>query len=98
MHGAAGSKFLSRRTMVGVSLGIVSEIAAREGAILSRRLVDDRDVRRDLLVLDEPVQHRRRSVGGIRNEPLRLETKALLGSLQHGPRRADLGLAHGAWG
>src|SRR6185436_8008332 len=66
MHRAAGSKFFSRRTIVSISLGVVSEIAAREGAILSLRLVDDGDVWGDLLLLDEPVQHRRRSIGGIR--------------------------------
>src|ERR1700722_10923605 len=35
-------------------------------------------------------------VGGIADKPLRLETKALLCSLEHGLRRADLGLANGA--
>ena len=44
MHRATGSKFLTRRTIVGVSLGVVPEIAAREGAILSVRFIDDGDV------------------------------------------------------
>src|SRR5579859_3094310 len=50
---------------------------------------------RDAL-LDQPVQHRSRPVGGIGRKPLRLEAEALLRSLEHGPRRADLGLANGA--
>ena len=52
---------------------------------------------RDAL-LDQPVQHRSRPVSGIPDKPLRLETKALLRSLNHGPRRSDLGLANGAGG
>src|SRR5258708_11423422 len=52
--------------------------------------------RRKPLLLDQPVQHRSRPVCGIGREPLRLETEALLGSLDHGLRRADLGLTNGA--
>ena len=55
-------------------------------------------MRRDLLLLDQPVQHRSRSVGGISGKPLRLETEALFGSLDHGLCRANLGLADGAGG
>ena len=39
---------------------------------------------------------RSRSVCSIRGEPLRLETEALLCPVDHGPCRADLGLANGA--
>src|ERR1700691_5098708 len=53
---------------------------------------------RDALLLDEPVQHRSRPVSGVPDKPFRLETKALLRSLNHGPRRSDLGLANGAGG
>src|ERR1035437_8894786 len=53
---------------------------------------------RDALLLDQPVQHRSCSVSGIGHKPLRLETEALLGSLDHGPCRADLGLANGPGG
>src|SRR6202790_4725682 len=51
---------------------------------------------RDTLLLDQPVQHRSRPVCGIGRKPLRLETEALLGSLDHGLRRTDLGLTNGA--
>src|ERR1700722_5458963 len=51
---------------------------------------------RDALLLDQPVQHRSGPVGGIGRKPLRLEAEALLRSLEHGLRRADLGLANGA--
>ena len=87
---------LAGRTDIDVLLGVVPEIAARENTILALRLVDDRDVRRDPLFLDRPVQHRRRSVGGIRRQPLRLEAKTLLCALKHGPCSADFGLADGA--
>src|SRR5580692_6584409 len=53
---------------------------------------------RDVLLLDQPVQHRSRSVCGIRGEPLRLEAEALLCSFEHGLRRTNLGLANGARG
>src|ERR1700730_10447953 len=51
---------------------------------------------RDALLLDQPVQHRSRPVCGIGRKPLRLETEALLCSLDHGLRRTDLGLTNGA--
>ena len=82
---------LPGRADVGVGARVVVELLAREGAVLSPGLVDDGDVRGDLLVFDQPVQHRRRSIGGVRGEPLRLETKSLLGALEHGPGRANLG-------
>jgi hypothetical protein len=53
-------------------------------------------MRCDPLLLDQPVQHRSRPVCGIGREPLRLETEALLGSFDHGLRRADLSLTNGA--
>ena len=95
-EGAARRQGLPGRTDIGVGRRVVAEMLAREGTVLSLGLVDDGDVRRDLLVFDQPVQHRRRSIGGVRREPLRLETKSLLGALEHGPGRANLGLANGA--
>jgi hypothetical protein len=53
---------------------------------------------RDALLLDQPVQHRTCPVSGIADKPLRLETEALLCSLDHGLCRADLGLTNGARG
>ena len=48
---------------------------------------------RDALLLNQPVQHRSRTVSRISDKPLRLETEALLRSLDHGLCRADFGLA-----
>src|ERR1700757_4296769 len=74
------------------------ESRAREGAIISLGLVEHRDMWRDTLLLDQPVQHRGCPVGGITRKPLGLETEALLCSLDHGLRRTDFGLANGAGG
>src|ERR1700738_4938489 len=43
--------------------------------LFSLGLVDDRDVRRDLLLLDQPVQHGGRSIGRIGREPLRFDSQ-----------------------
>src|SRR5262245_7826750 len=76
---------------VHVALFVEPEVVPTEGPILAPRLVDDRDVRSDLLVLNEPVEVCSRAVGGIGRQPLGLQTKALLGSLDHSLGSADLG-------
>src|SRR5450631_1331789 len=96
VHGAARPKPLSSRAVVDVAGRVISKVAAREGAILPLRLIEHRDMWRDAFLLDQPVQHRSRSVSGIPDKPLWLETEALLRSLDHGLCCADLGLANGA--
>src|SRR5437588_9631996 len=96
MYGAARPEQLSARTVVDVVGRIISKVAAREGAIISLRLVEHRDMWRDALRLDQPVQHRSCPIGGIGHKPLRLETEALFCPFDHGPCGADLGLANGA--
>src|SRR5712675_2581202 len=98
VHGAARSEPLSARAVVDVVGRIISKVAAREGTVISLRLVEHGDMWRDALLLNQPVQHRSSPVSGIPDKPLRLKTKALLRSLNHGPRRSDLGLADGAGG
>ena len=52
-----------------------------------------------LLLLDQPVQHRGRPVSGIADQSLRLETKALRRSLNHvSSPAADIGATNGAGG
>src|SRR5260370_13572367 len=53
------------RAGVDVALLVECEVFAREGAVLTLRLVDDRNMRRDLLVVDEPIERRRGPVGRI---------------------------------
>ena len=79
VHGAARSELLPARAVVDVAGRIISKVAAREGAVISLRLVENRNMRRDALLLDQPVQHRSRPISGISDEPLWLETKALFG-------------------
>src|ERR1700704_6044122 len=98
MHGAARSKLLAARTMIDVAGRIIAKVAAREGAIISLRLVEHRDMWRDALLLNQPVQHRCCPVSGISDKPLRLKAEALLCSLDHGSGRPDLCLPDGAGG
>src|SRR5258708_35501430 len=48
---------LTRRAVVDIACRIISKVAAREGAIISLRPVEHRDMWRDTLLLDQPVQH-----------------------------------------
>ena len=48
------------------------------------RSLPDRDVRDDLLLFDQPAKELARPVGRVGGKPLRLQTEALLRSIQHG--------------
>ena len=77
VHDLAGrGEDLERRADVDVALLVEGEVLAREGAVFALGLVDDGDVRRDLLVVDEPIEVRRRTVGRIGSEPLGLDAEA----------------------
>jgi hypothetical protein len=52
------------------------ECFARECPIIAFRLVDDRNVRRDTLLIDQPVEIWRRAIGGVGGKPARLEPEA----------------------
>src|SRR5262249_55661023 len=65
-EGTACRQGLPAGADMGVRGFVVAEVLAREGPVFSLGLVDDRDVRRDPLLLDQPVQHRGRSIGGNR--------------------------------
>ena len=49
---------LGRRTGVDVVFLVEREVVPTKGPIVALRLVDHRDVRRDILVFDEPVEVR----------------------------------------
>lgn len=55
-------------------------------------------MRLDPLLVHEPMQHLGRAVGPVSRQPLRLETKALSGTLQHGAGCAHFGLPYGSGG
>ena len=62
------------------------------------RFIDDWNVRSDLLFVDKPVEIGRRPVCGVGSKPFRLDPEGRLGTLNHCPRGADLGLPDGARG
>src|SRR4030095_5061272 len=62
---ASAREGLSRRTGVDIALLVEGEGLPAEGTIVALRLVDHRDMRRDLLVVDEPVECWRRAVGRV---------------------------------
>ena len=78
---------LPRRTGIGVGGLVIAEVLPREGTILALGLVEDRYVRRDLLLLDQPVERRRRAVGRVAGEPLWLEAEPALSSSVRPPPR-----------
>src|SRR5829696_457134 len=96
--GAACPQLLTAGAMIDVVGPVISKVAAREGAVIPLRIVEHGDVWRDALFLDQPVQHRSRTVSCIPDKPLRLEAEAFLCSLDHGLCRPDLGLPNGAGG
>src|SRR5262249_8822876 len=63
------------------------KVLPTEGPILALRLVDHRDVRRYLRLVDQPVEVGSRTVGRITRKPFGLDVKALLGARDHGPGR-----------
>src|SRR5262249_3193754 len=60
---------------VDIALLVKREVSPRKGAVLTYRLVDNRDVRRNLLLIDDPVERRSRSVGAIGRQALGLQSQ-----------------------
>src|ERR1044071_6079444 len=50
-------ELLSGGADVAVSLVVISKVITREGAIAAVRFVEDRNVRLDRVLIDQPVQH-----------------------------------------
>src|SRR5262245_39755818 len=90
---ACGPEGLACRTDIYIALLVECKVVPTECSIFAFRLIDHRDVRRDLLLVDKPVEICSRAIGRVCREPLGLNLEALLGTLEHGFRRADLGLA-----
>src|SRR6266511_3736569 len=74
------------------------EVFSREGPILALLFVDDRNVRRDLLLIDDPVERIRRAIRRIGGEIGGLDLETLLRSLDHRLSCTDLCLANGTAG
>ena len=91
-------QLFARRAGVTVAFGVEGKIGAGERAVGSVGLVEDRNVRRDLLAFVQPSQALRRTVGAVGGQECGLYAEARLGSLQHCPRRSDFRLSDGARG
>src|SRR5712672_3960990 len=64
------SEFLPGRADIAVALVVVGKVVAREGAVAALGFVETRDVLLDPAIMDEPVQHLGRAVGGIADQTL----------------------------
>src|SRR5262249_31388317 len=90
---AGGREGLPRWAGVDIALAVERKLIPAEGAVGALRLIDNRDMGRDLLVVDEPVECWRRAVGRVSRQSRGLDAEALLGPLDHRLRRTDFGLA-----
>ena len=71
-HRTSRCEGLVRRADINVVLLVEGKVCPAEGAILALRFVGDWDVRRDIFVVDEPIEVLSRAIGGITGEPLGL--------------------------
>ena len=86
---------MSRGARVCVRLVFIAEFARRERAVRPVRLVDNRNMRLDAVLLDQPSEHRARAIRGVRDQTLGIEPEAIHGPVDHGPGRTGLGGADG---
>jgi len=82
-HQAGTFELFASGTNKDIGLRVKGEVGAGEKAICLVLAVKQRDVRLDLMP-HQPPAHQTRSVGGIGGQPLRFETEAILGPLEHG--------------
>src|SRR4029077_17840743 len=87
---------LALRADIDVAIAGEREGLAAQRAVVASGLVKDGNVRGNLLVVYDPVKGGGRSISGSRREPGGLQAEAVLGAVDHGPGRTDLGLANGA--
>jgi hypothetical protein len=71
---------------------IVGEIVAREGPVLTCRLVEHGHMRLDPVLIDQPAEHLGRAIGAIAHEPSGVETEAVHRALDHALSGEDFGL------
>src|SRR5438067_11546499 len=74
---------LASRAPVGVADMVISEVLAREGAVWALGFVEDWDVRLDPTVMNKPVQHLGRAIGGVTDQPGGVESEAFERALDH---------------
>jgi len=91
-------QLFASRARISVPFGIKSEVGARKRPVHPGGLVEDGNVRCDLLLFDEPRQALGRTVGAVGGKIIRLQAEAILRPFDHGASRADFGLANSARG
>src|SRR5262249_26265299 len=74
---ARGGERLAGGTGVDVTRLVEREVFSRKNAILTLGFIDDGNVRGDLLLANDPVEHRGRPIGGVGCKPFGLQAKAL---------------------
>src|SRR5258705_1009300 len=74
---------LASRAPVGVADMVVSEVLAREGAVWALGFVEDWNVRLDPTVMNKPVQHLGRAIGGVTDQPGGVQSEAFKRALDH---------------
>ena len=74
---------------------VVGEVLAREGAIPALGFVEDRDMRFDPLLMDQPIQHLGRAVCSVADQLGRIEIEVFERTLDHTPCRCGFGLPDG---
>ncbi|HUC09452.1 MAG TPA: hypothetical protein VL985_03390 [Stellaceae bacterium] len=87
-HQAGAPELFSAATDEDIGLQVKSEVGAGEKAIGLVLAVEQRNMRLDPAP-HQPADHQAGSIGGVGRQPLRLEAKALLGSLEHRLGRGD---------
>ena len=95
VDGSAGSELLAIGADVDAASPVPSEVRGGEGAILALGAVPHRDVRCDLLLLNEPAQELARAVGRVGRQPLRLQIEAGFGAVEHRLGGGDLVVGSG---
>src|SRR5947208_1013422 len=71
-------QLFASRARISVPFGIKSEVGARKRPVRPGGLVEDGNVRCDLLLFDEPSQALGRTVGAVGGQIIRLQAEATL--------------------
>lgn len=85
---------VTRRPRRSVSLVVIGEVVAREGAVLAGRLVEYSHMRLDAVLVNQPTLHVGRAIGTVAHQLGVIEIEAFHRTLDHAPCCEDLGLPH----
>src|SRR4029450_1113994 len=77
---------------VDIALMVISELLAREGAVVAGGLIEHGHMRRDAMLISQPAEHLGRAVGAVAEKAAGIEIEAINGPLDHPLCRQDLGL------